>query len=235
MSFIRKNIWGIGFIVVLGGALLSMWLANKNSNVPSAFGTAQETASFSITADDNIKGPETAKVTLVEFSDFQCPACKAYATVIDDLLAEFPNDLRVVYKFFPLKSIHFRAQASAQAAEAAGRQGKFFEMSRVLFENQEIWSRESGSESFEKYASDLGLDLEKFKTDYNSDSVKDKINAQLKEGIDLNVNGTPTIYLNGKKISNPNSFEQFKQLIEAEIRAVSGGTPANTEPTPSAI
>lgn len=229
MSFIKKNIWGIGFIVVLGGALLSMWFANNNSNIPSPTGTAQETADITITADDNIKGPATAKVTLVEFSDFQCPACKAYAPVIDELLTQFPNDLRLVHKFFPLKTIHFRAMASAQAAEAAGRQGKFFEMSEILFENQEIWSKESGFASFEKYANDLSLDISKFKEDYDSDSVKDKINVQLKEGIDFNVNGTPTIYMNGKKIPNPNSFEQFKQLIEAEIMATSAGDSVNEE------
>jgi len=227
MSFIRKNIWGIGFVVVLGGALLSMWFANKNSNIPSPVGTAKNEANISITADDNVKGPATAKVTLVEFSDYQCPACKAYAPVIDELLNQYPNDLRLVHKFFPLKTIHYRAQASAQAAEAAGRQGKFFEMSKVLYENQEVWSKESGTATFEKYAIDLGLDLVKFKADYGSDSVKDKINAQIKEGIDLNVNGTPTIYMNGKKIQNPSSFEEFKQVIEAEIKAASSpATPA---------
>lgn len=217
MSTIKNNIWGIGFVVVLGGALLAMALASKNTNLPSPTGTAQESAVFTVKAGDNVKGTQTPKVTLVEFSDFQCPACKAYSGVIVGLVDMYPNDLQVIHKHFPLKTIHYRAQAGAQAAQAAGLQGKFWEMSKVLFENQDIWSKQTGTETFEKYAQDIGLDVAKFKADYGSDAVKDAIDAEIKEGIDLNVNGTPTIYINGKKISNPNSLDEFKKIIDDEI------------------
>ncbi len=232
MSTIKNNIWGIGFVVVLGGALIAMALANKHSNIPSPTGTASETANFTITPNDNVKGLANAKVTLVEFSDFQCPACKAYSPVLTALVDMYPNDLRLVYKYFPLKTIHFRAQASSQAAEAAARQGKFWEMYKLLFENQDTWSRETGTATFEKYAQDLGMDVTKFKADYDSDSVKEKIDSQIKEGIDLNVNGTPTMYINGTKIVNPNSTDEFKALIDAEIVKQGGTPPESSKITP---
>ena len=232
MSSIKQNIWGIGFVVVLAGALLAMALANKSSNIPSPTGTAAEKAEFTITTEDNVKGNMDAKVTLVEFSDFECPACKAYAPVLTALVDMYPNDLRLVYKYFPLKTIHYRAQASAQAAEAAARQGKFWEMYKLLFDNQGVWSKETGTATFEKYAQDIGLDVTKFLEDYNSDSVKEKIDRQLKEGIDLNVNGTPTMYINGVKIKNPGSTEEFMKLIEDEIRKHGGTPPTFSTTTP---
>ncbi len=220
MSTIKNNIWGIGFVVVLGGALLAMALASRNTNLPLPTGTAQESATFTVKAGDNVKGAQNPKVTLVEFSDFQCPACKAYSGVLSGLPSLYPNDLQIVHKHFPLKSIHYRAQAAAQASQSAGIQGKFWEMSKALYDNQEVWSKQTGTETFEKYAQEIGLDVAKFKADYSSDFVKDAINAEIKEGIDLNVNGTPTMYLNGKKISNPNSLDEFKKLIDDEIAKV---------------
>ncbi len=224
MSFIRRNLWGVGFVVVLGGALIAMWLANRSNATNYPTGDTLKEVEFSISADDNVKGPQNAKVTLVEFSDFQCPACKAYAPVIDELLSQYPNDLRLVYKHFPLKTIHMRAMNAAQASEAAGRQGKFFEMAKILFDNQDNWSRVPGIGVFESYAENLGLNIEQFKNDYGSDEVRDKINGQLDYGISLNVNSTPTIYLNGKKIENPASFDAFRGLIEAEINKPSETT-----------
>jgi protein-disulfide isomerase len=220
MDFIRKNLWGIGFVVILGGSLIAMSLASRNSNIPSATGTAKETTQFTITADDHVIGPSDAKVTIVEFSDFQCPACKLYAPILEKLLTDFPKDLRLVYKYFPLKNIHYRAMASAQAAHAAGIQGKFWEMNKLLFENQEKWSQETGTATFEAYATQIGIDVSKFKADYDLGTTKDKIDAELKEGIDLNVNSTPTMYLNGTKLDNPQGYEPYKALITAEIAKI---------------
>lgn len=222
MSFIRKNLWGIGFVVVLVGALVAMWAANKGGNIPSPVGTAKDEATISVATGDNIIGAQNAKVTIVEFSDFQCPACRSYAPLLEAIVAQFPNDVRLVYKHFPLKSIHFRAMAAAQASEAAALQGKFWEMNKILFENQETWSKERDTKSFEMYATQIGLDVSKFKADYDREDIKNKINDQLKSGIDINVNSTPTMYVNNKKINNPQSFDEFKKLIQDEVTKVNG-------------
>ncbi len=218
MSFIRRNMWGIGFVVILIGAFGAMFLSSRGSNLPNPNGVAEEKATFTITSEDNVKGNENAKVTLVEWSDFQCPACRAYAPILEDLVKQYPNDVRIVYKHFPLKSIHFRAQDAAQASEAAARQGKFWEMAQLLFAGQDLWSKDKGSSRFEEYALALGLDLVKFKQDYESEEVKNAVESDYKEGLLLKINSTPTFYLNGKKITNPTSIEEFQNLIVSEIQ-----------------
>ncbi len=218
MSFIKRNIWTIGFIVILAGAFLAMWASSDSTKLPSPNGTAQENVNFTITENDNVKGAQNAKVTIVEWSDFQCPACRSYAPVLDQLVTLYPNDVRLVYKHFPLRSIHFRAQDAAEASEAAALQGKFWEMATRLFADQDIWSRGRGTEQFENYAKDLGLDLAKFKQDISSETVKNAVDEDYSAGLELGVNSTPTLYVNGKKIANPGSLEEFQSIVEAEIK-----------------
>jgi protein-disulfide isomerase len=217
MSFIKRNIWAVGFAVIFIGALAAMYFARNASTIPSPTGTAKDEVEFVITEKDHVKGAENAKVTIVEFSDFQCPACRAYYPVVDDLLEKFPNDVRLVYKYFPLTQIHFRALASSYAAEAAGLQGKFWEMHPLLFDNQDVWSRQNDTKEFERYAVQMGLDLAKFKSDMESDAVKERVQSELKYAVDLGANSTPTFYVNGKKISNPKSLEDFEAIIRNEL------------------
>ena len=150
-------------------------------------------------------------MTLIEYSDFQCPACGSYFPVVERLLLENPQ-IRFVYRHFPLQQ-HVNAFAASQAAEAAGKQGKFWEMHETLFTNQTAWETSKTAKTiFEGYASDLGLDMEEFMNDYSSEEIKDKINADLKSGLKAGINSTPTFYLNGNKIQ-PNGYEEFKKLI----------------------
>src|SRR3989338_9946087 len=211
----KKNIWIIGFVVIFIGALAAMWFARSNTGTPSPNSVAKDEVVFTFGPDDHIKGNNEAKVTLVEFGDFQCPACAAYSPVLMDVLKQNEGVLRIVYKHFPLIQIHLRAQAAAQASVAAGLQGKFWEMYVLLFDNQNEWASKTGTADFEKYAAQLGLDINKFKSDYNSDLVKDKISSDLKEAIDLGLNSTPTFYLNGKKIGNPKTIQEFNDLIKS--------------------
>lgn len=208
----------MGLGVLLVGALIAMALASKNTGLPSPTAVAQSSYDFVFTPEDHIKGAQNAKVTIVEFSDFQCPACKSYFPIIEEVLKAYPNDVRLVYKHFPLRTIHFRAEDGAFASEAASNQGKFWGMYTLLFDNQDTWVKESGSATFEKYASDLGLDVSKFKTDFASGAVKEKVRAAEKFGIDLGINSTPSFYVNGKKIDNPQSLQEFKTLIDQEIK-----------------
>jgi protein-disulfide isomerase len=226
MSFIKKNIWGVGFAVILVGAFGAMFLASKNTGLPSGTAVAKDNVDFTITAQDHVEGATNAKATLIEYADFQCPACKAYFPLVEKLKTDFPNDLRIVYRYFPLRQLHYQAENSAEVAEAAGLQGKFWEMYSLLYENQDKWANTAGKEPFNEYAKKINLDMTKFASDENLSSVKDRINLDLNYGISIGINGTPTFYLNGKKLTNPQSYEEFKSLVTAAI----GGVPTTSNP-----
>lgn len=166
---------------------------------------------------DWIKGDKNSKVVLVEYSDFQCPACEYFYGIVKNLEKDFPENFAVVYRNYPL-SQHKYGELAAKAAEAAGIQGKFWEMHDVLFEKQSEWS-ESGDalKNFASYAQILGLNADKFNTDINSKEVSDKIQNDLADGNNQNIQGTPTFFINGKEIKSPGNYEEFKAVIEKEI------------------
>lgn len=171
-----------------------------------------------VVSDDYVKGNPNASVTLIEYLDFECEACGAYFPLVKQLEEEFPNDLRVVIRYYPLPG-HQNGLPAALAVEAAARQGKFNEMHDLLFEEQEKWGekRMPTPEIFEEYAKKLGLDVEKFKQDVTSQSVEDRVKRDVDSGTKLGNTGTPSFYLNGQKIQNPRSLEDFKTIIQAEI------------------
>lgn len=167
-----------------------------------------------------IKGNPEASIVIVEYSDFQCPACANYETVLKDVLSEFNNHVKFVYRHFPLRSIHANAQISAQAAEAAGAQGKFWEMHNKLFEEQGTWSamsRPQVEKTFIGYAEELGLNVDEFEVALNSSEVEKAVNEDYDSGMAANVNSTPSFFLNGEKINNPRSVEEFRTLIRETI------------------
>lgn len=183
----------------------------------------QEKITTALSASGWVRGDKNAKVSLVEFSDLQCPACKAYQPNIDKALKEFNGEIKLTYKHFPL-TIHKNSTAAAKAAEAAGAQEKFWEMHDLLFDKQEEWSVLDSTavvDKFGQYAKDLGLNIEKFKLDYSDKSYEAKITAQENEGTNAGVAATPTFFLNGVKIENtPQSYSELKKLIENEIKKV---------------
>lgn len=188
-------------------------------------GNAQDRAgdpkTLSVPANDSdwFEGGKDASVVLVEYSDFQCPACAAYFPVMKGLQEAFGDTLKIVYRNYPLTSLHPNAQLAAQAAEAAGIQGKFFVMHDLLFGNQKTWSAEADpTNTFVGYATSMGLDIEKFKTDLRSDETFRAVRDDLRSGDDSNVDSTPTFFLNGVQIEkNPQGLEPFKALIDAAI------------------
>lgn len=148
-----------------------------------------------LVAGNNIKGATDSKVYLVEFSDFQCPACKAAKPFVDEILKKYGDKIVFVYRHFPLDQ-HPYGQKAAEAAEAAGAQGKFWEMYDYLFANQEKFS----DDFFVNAAKELKLDVDKFTKEWKDGTYKDKVLADQSAGIKLGVNSTPTFYLNGKKL-----------------------------------
>lgn len=153
------------------------------------------------------KGDVNAKTTLVEFSDFQCPACKAYQSVISEILKTNGAQIYFVYRNFPLPQ-HTFGESAAEAAEAAGKQGRFWEMHDLLFARQEDMS----DTLWVELAKELKLDEGLFATDMKSQTVKDKIANDKADGASLGINSTPTFFLNGIKIP-PMSLEEFKQKV----------------------
>ncbi len=158
---------------------------------------------------------------LIEYSDFQCPACGVYYPIIKALQQEFGESIVFVYRHFPLRQIHANADLAARSAEAAGKQGKFWEMHDMIFENQKDWASQSNAKkSMIEYAQSLNLDAERFKTDLDSKEVKEKVNNDYLSGIQAKVNAVPTFFLNGTKLQNPESYEEFKKLLEEAILKV---------------
>jgi len=199
-SFVALGIGGIVFgVIKLGG--------NPSSQEKALLVDA-------VADSDWTKGTGDAEVILVEYSDFQCPACKNYYPIVKQLTEEFADTVQFVYRHFPLYSIHKNAEEAAWAAEAAGRQGKFWEMHDLIFENQDEWSKEGNvKETFVSYARDLGLNKEKFLADFESEEVQNKVTRDYQSGIASRVNSTPTFFLNGERIQNPRSYEEFRALI----------------------
>ncbi|MBI5401695.1 thioredoxin domain-containing protein [Candidatus Wolfebacteria bacterium] len=172
-----------------------------------------------VSSDDWAIGNKNAKVVLIEYSDFQCPACAYYYSMVKNLERDFPDDLAVVYRHFPLEQIHKYAKLAAQAAEAAGKQGKFWEMHNVLFEKQSEWSvSDNAIQNFVFYAQALGLDINKFQTDLDSKDVEEKIQKDTINAYGQKLPGTPSFFLNGKQIQNPGTYEEFNNLIQKELK-----------------
>lgn len=182
---------------------------------------------LNITDRDWKKGAENPSVTIVEYSDFQCPACASFFPVVKQLLAAFPDDVQIVYRHFPLPQ-HTNATPASLAAEAAGSLGKFWEMHDQLFSKQTEWSNTANPETlFVNYAKTIGLDKSAFTDALAKKAGNDHINDDVASGRGFGVNSTPTFFLNGKKIANPRSFEEFSALVQTEL----GQTP--TTPNPS--
>lgn len=204
-----KGFWIIiGIIVaIFGGVLL---FKGDKANAPSGGDSSAVT--------NHTMGQNAKNVTLLEYGDFQCPACANYFPMVEEVVKKYEADIKFQFRHLPLISIHQNAFAGSRAAEAAGLQGKFFEMYRVLYENQMQWAASNNPLSiFDDYAQQLGLNVEQFKTDYASRKVNDAINADLavfkKTGEKMS---TPSFFLNGKPVK-PKSLEEFEKLITDEI------------------
>ena len=213
----NKNTIIISVISVLGTFLLLFGVYKLiNQPVVADFPQTKQ-----LKTSDHIKWSPDKKNILVEYSDFQCPSCKSAHDFLKTVEASGSADFDItkkvtfVYRYFPLYQIHDKAKISAYVAEAAGIQGKFWEMSDLLFDNQQSWSASNDpqKEYFLNYAKELKLNIDQFKNDLNSAVVKDRVNSDLKEAEQIGVNSTPTFFLNGQKV-DVNSYDEFKNLLK---------------------
>jgi len=219
-----KNPWviiGVITIVLFGGAF---WFSS----------TAAEKNNEGVFIQENISGNEDAAVTLVEYSDLQCPACATFEPILESVMAEYGDQIRFQYKHFPLP-IHPFAQQAAVASEAAGMQGKFFEYKDVLFTNQQTWaSAATPAALFIGYAEDLDLDIDQFRRQMNSSELRSKVQTEMSDGRTLGVSGTPTFFLNGKKMEIQ-TFQDFTTQIAVAVDPEAAAVQQGSGPDESVV
>jgi len=158
----------------------------------------------------NVAGSDNATVTILEYSDFQCPFCGQAEPTIKQILDKYPNDVRVIYKHFPLSQIHPYSEKAAEAAECAADQGKFWEMHDIMFANQ----NNLYTNSLKQYAKDIGLNTDDFNSCLDSGAMKPRVDNDLRDGGEAGVRGTPAFFVNGRLISGAQPFSVFDSAVK---------------------
>lgn len=205
-------------VLVLAGTVFGLYQL-ATSTPPGAAGLAGKLAD-AVTAADWTAGSPSAKVQLVEYGDFQCPACAFYATWVTQLREEFGDKIGVTFRHFPLRQIHANAQLASQVAEAAGLQGKFWLAADAIYAGQKTWSEQIAARgTLLDLVRSTGVNMAKLEADLDSEIVKNKIEQHYQSGVRSGVEGTPTFYLNGEKIKNPQTYDDFKKLITDALSA----------------
>jgi len=204
-----KTFWAIiAIIVIIFGGIVVF----HKDNTPSSTTHAKPT--------NHVEGQGKTGVTLVEYGDYQCPSCGQFYPIVKQIQQKYNDQIQFQFRNLPLLQIHQNAFAAARAAEAADKQGKFWEMHDILYENQTAWSESSNANAyFDQYAARLGLNTAQFKKDAASSATNDIINADINEFNKTKEDmATPTFFLDGKKIQ-PTSVDEFGKLIDAAIKS----------------
>lgn len=207
-----KQFWGVLIIIALIFVGIFIFSGNKNGTATTSNSKAKPT--------EHIEGLGQSGVTLVEYGDYECPYCEEYFPIVQQVQQQFNNQIFFQFRNFPLTSIHPNAFAGARAAEAAALQGKFWQMHDALYtsSNWEVWSTSSDPTNyFNQYAQEIGLNLATFKQDFASTAVNNSVNADMTAGNNLNVQGTPSFFLDGKQIQPNPTVASFAGYITAAI------------------
>ncbi len=213
--------WIIFAVVVLGILGGVVWLSKSSQQAAYTGDPAKVITDGPIA--DQVFGSKDQKVVLVEYGDYQCPACGKVFSDIKDLTEKYKDKLTFVFREFPLTTVHPNALAASTAAEAAGQQGKYWEMHDVLYQTQNTWSNLQGNQRgavFEGYASQLGLDVDKYKQDLASKEVSDKIGRDRETAKTYDTNSTPTFVINGQKFtaSTSTDMEALTKAVEEALK-----------------
>ena len=209
MNKIGWIIFSAVVVLILGGLIVWTRMANPPIDLAGVENNSVIAASEQNgNIGDHVKGKTDSNIRLVEFGDFQCPSCGGAAPNVKTLMEEYGDRVGLIFRNFPLTTIHPNARAASATAEAAGLQGKYWEMHDLLYERQGDWSNQDATkrtETFNQYAEEVGLDLEKFKTDVAAANVGQKISFDQALGKREGVSATPTFYLNGEKLDEETS------------------------------
>jgi formate-nitrite transporter family protein len=201
----------VGALTLATGALLYRAKRPALLEIPQNSNTPEKTASM------HLRGEANAPVTLEEFADFECPPCASLAAASGQIEEGYSAQLRVIFRHFPLAG-HPHAPEAARVAEAAGLQGRFWEMHDLLYKEQGAWSKSVDARAlFDSYAGMLRLNLDRFKTDVDSPEVKERVASDQKRGTDLGVHSTPTIFINGRQVPPPVNVGTIRAAIDAAL------------------
>ena len=214
---------GLPFIVVganasavlVGGALLSQTMQPPRLDISPDKRTSGKGLAKSV----HVRGNPEAPLTLEEFGDFECPSCKNVATFLDKVVKEYQPSVRVIFRNFPL-AMHQHSHDAALAAEAAGLQGRFWEMHDMLFRDQPVWSSSDyPSMLFDSYAETLGLDMHQFRNDLKSDKVRERLDSDQDRAKSLGVKVAPTLFIDKHQMgTNEATPEELHRLIDEAIK-----------------
>ncbi|HJP91038.1 MAG TPA: thioredoxin domain-containing protein [Pyrinomonadaceae bacterium] len=225
-------------LAVLGIALVSAWYFTRSmpvsttaagsqqpqpqgSSAPQAAAQNPPVVSKGVPGAEpaHVLGPANAPARLEEFGDFECPPCGMFHPILVEMHKEFGDKLQITFREYPLVPTHQHALAAASAAEAAGMQGKFWEMHDLLYERQKDWKTQFDVRPvFEGYAKEIGLDVERYNRDVASDAVAQRIFLDGKRGHSLGVTGTPTVFVNGREVPFQSlPADQLRVILQREI------------------
>jgi protein-disulfide isomerase len=210
-------LWFTFPLVFMLGMLSGWFIWGQSATTVGSTDTLTEVKRYDVSADDDpFLGPQNAPVTVIEFSDYQCPFCtKWYDTVASRLLTDYKGKIRFVYRDLPLIALHPDAQSAAEAANCAGEQNKYWEYHDALFGEKNGF----GLQAYLQYASDLGLDVESFKTCVSERRYKKEVDADSYFARNLGINSTPTFFINGLLVVGAQPYEVFQQTIDNELAA----------------
>ncbi|MFA7286516.1 MAG: thioredoxin domain-containing protein [Patescibacteria group bacterium] len=212
----RIGVWSFVVIILVG----SVWALSRYGSTGSSGTAGYVAGADEVTPTDHLLGNPDAAVTLVEYSDFQCPACASYHPIVKQIMETYGDRVRFVYRHYPLRQIHPNAVLASSAAEAASEQGKFWEMHDLLFARQRSWSDDINAKgTFSDYAEELGLNKDTFLAAMSGDVIADRIATDEASGNRLGIAGTPTFFLNGEKLSVGATFEQFAAQLDEKLNA----------------
>lgn len=204
MNKVGWIIFGVATVLLLGGLIAWNYIANppidvSNVNQNEVISASEQSGGIA----DHVKGSDAKKIIFVEYGDYQCPGCGSAYSYVNQVVDEYKDSVTFIFRNFPLTTIHPNARAAAAVAEAAGLQGKYWEMHDLIYKGQQDWSNADASKRvdlFQQYAEQLKLDINKFKTDLASSEVNKKIRYDQAIGKKAEVSETPTFFLNGEKL-----------------------------------
>ncbi len=221
----------IAILLVTIAALGAIFWFSRDKSANDDNGSTQASVS------NHTVGAGNKGVEIVEYGDFQCPACRGFFPVLQEVKAKYGDDIKFTFRNFPIDSIHPNARAAHRAAEAAAKQDKFWEFHDLLYQQQDSWKNSTAIVGvMESYAQQLELNMDQFKADYPSEEINRTINADISAGQALRVNSTPTFVINGKIIDSETqqsmaTLEGFSKVIDEAI-STAGHTPPSAPPAP---
>jgi protein-disulfide isomerase len=187
-------------------------MGDKNSTADQVRDNSADLASaLEVRSDDHVQGNPNAPVTIIEYSDLQCPYCASFDKTMRQVMENYGDDVRWVYRHFPLSSIHPYARAAAEASECAAEQGKFWEYADNIFDNQSSLSQNYLSSAAEQ----VGLNTAQFEDCLSSGKYSSQVSADYQEGLSLGVTGTPTSFINGQKVPGTLTYQQMQSILDS--------------------